>query len=75
MHFPMLFVLYSWLLENGWIFTSMYFVSSENDSGYWIRQYNPFGTKIDKLTLFIKNLVVFGSSIHEFETCYGCVFA
>ena len=30
--------------------------------------------KATKLTLFLKNLIVSGSPLHEFETCYGCDF-
>ena len=30
--------------------------------------------KITNFTLFLKNFVVSGSCLHEFEICYGCVF-
>ena len=53
------------------MFTSMHFVSSEYDSekGNTIH----FIRKLTK-ALFLRNLVVSGSSLHEFEVCYGCVF-
>ena len=30
--------------------------------------------KSTNFTLYLKNFVVSGSCLHEFETCYGCVF-
>ena len=49
----------------------MYFVSSENvsEEGNTIH----FVRKSTNLTLSLKNLVVSGSSLHEFETCMDAI--
>ena len=41
---------------------------------FWIRQHDLFGTKIDKFNFVFKESFVSGSSIHEFEKYYRCVF-
>ena len=48
------------------------FVSSENVFEYVNTIH--YVRKSTNLTLFLKNLVVSGSSLHEVETCYGCDF-
>ena len=67
-HFPNAILLE--VHENGYDFTSMQFVSSEYDS-----EKGNTTHFIRKLTIFLKkNLVDSGSSLHEFETCNGCIF-
>ena len=56
----------------GIFFTPMHFVSSEYDSEKGNTTH--FIRKLTNLVWFLKNLVDSGSSLHEFETCYGCVF-
>ena len=53
-------------------FTSMHFVSSEYDSVHGNMTH--FIRKSTNLALFLKNLIVSGSSLHEFEMYYECVF-
>ena len=53
-------------------FTSVHFVSSVYDSEQ--KNTTHFIRKSTNLALFLKNPVVSGSSLHEFEMYYGCIF-
>ena len=41
---------------------------------FWIGQDDPLHTITGIFTLFLKNFVVSGSCVHEFEMCYRCIF-
>ena len=66
--------LIAFLITGKWafFFTSVHFVSPIYDSEQNITTH--FIRKSTNLALFLKNLVVPGSPLHEFEMFFGCVF-
>ena len=62
-----------YLITGKWLnFASVHFVSSEYDSEKDNTTY--FIQKLTNLALILKNLVVSGSSFHEFEMCLNAFF-